>query len=273
MSSYTSKELAGVGKAGSIAEESLMGVRTVQAFNGQEEMVEKYTAELGKGKKFAVQKGLWGGVFGGIFLLFLFTYFGGGIYYGGQLLRWKIIESPGDVFIVVISMLIGAYFLGLISPHLMVLLNARVAAATIYEIIDRVGTNLFQCKFLIFVSADSWNRCLLWWRSKDQQYCWKSCFWECSLSVSNQKEGNGSKRFELDHWTWNICGIGGTLRMWKVNFSWSSDKIVRAGNWKSDDWRAGRQRAEHWLAEKSCGNCATRAYSFQWYHSKQPFDW
>ncbi|KAF1748491.1 hypothetical protein GCK72_024958 [Caenorhabditis remanei] len=137
MSSFTSKELAGVGKAGSIAEESLMGVRTVQAFNGQEEMVEKYTAELGKGKSYAVQKGLWGGVFGGIFLLFLFTYFGGGIYYGGQLLRWKIIESPGDVFIVVISMLIGAYFLGLISPHLMVLLNARVAAATIYEIIDR----------------------------------------------------------------------------------------------------------------------------------------
>uniref|UniRef100_A0A1I7US64 ABC transporter ATP-binding protein n=1 Tax=Caenorhabditis tropicalis TaxID=1561998 RepID=A0A1I7US64_9PELO len=137
MSSFTSKELAGVGKAGSIAEESLMGVRTVQAFNGQEEMAEKYTTELGKGKSFAVQKGLWGGVFGGIFLLFLFTYFGGGIYYGGQLLRWKIIESPGDVFIVVISMLIGAYFLGLISPHLMVLLNARVAAATIYEIIDR----------------------------------------------------------------------------------------------------------------------------------------
>ncbi|CAI2356227.1 unnamed protein product [Caenorhabditis sp. 36 PRJEB53466] len=137
MSSFTSKELSGVGKAGSIAEESLMGVRTVQAFNGQEEMVEKYTTELGKGKAFAIQKGLWGGVFGGVFLLCLFTYFGGGIYYGGQLLRWKIIASPGDVFIVVISMLIGAYFLGLISPHLMVLLNARVAAATIYEIIDR----------------------------------------------------------------------------------------------------------------------------------------
>ncbi|CAP21602.2 Protein CBR-PGP-12 [Caenorhabditis briggsae] len=97
-----------------------------------------YTAELGKGKSYAVKKGLWGGFFGGIFLLILFTYFGGGIFYGGQLLRWKIIENPGDVFIVVFSMLIGAYFLGLISPHLMVLLNARVAAATIYEVIDRV---------------------------------------------------------------------------------------------------------------------------------------
>lgn len=116
----------------------------------------RYTVELGKGKSFAIQKGLWGGVFGGIFLLFLFSYFGGGIYYGGQLLRWKIIETPGDVFIVVISMLIGAYFLGLISPHLMVLLNARVAAATIYEIIDRVSCLwimqidvFFVCRLLI----------------------------------------------------------------------------------------------------------------------------
>ncbi|VDM25547.1 unnamed protein product [Toxocara canis] len=35
------------------------------------------------------------------------------------------------------SMLLGAYFLGLVSPHLMVLLNARVAAGSIYQIIDR----------------------------------------------------------------------------------------------------------------------------------------
>jgi len=41
MTSTTLKELGNVGKAGSIAEESLMGVRTVQAFNGQEEMTER----------------------------------------------------------------------------------------------------------------------------------------------------------------------------------------------------------------------------------------
>ncbi|KAK5980003.1 ABC transporter ATP-binding protein [Trichostrongylus colubriformis] len=99
MTSTTMSELAGVGKAGSIAEESLMGVRTVQAFNGQQEMVDRY---------------------------------------GGYLLKVNIIKTPGDVFIVVMSILLGAYFLGLISPHLMVLLNARVAAATIYQTIDRV---------------------------------------------------------------------------------------------------------------------------------------
>ena len=59
--------------------------------------------------------------------------------YGAYLLKVDVIHKPGDVFIVVMSMLLGAYFLGLISPHLMVLLNARVSAATIYNTINRVG--------------------------------------------------------------------------------------------------------------------------------------
>ena len=42
MTSTTNAELEGVGKAGAIAEECLMGVRTVQAFNGQETMVDRY---------------------------------------------------------------------------------------------------------------------------------------------------------------------------------------------------------------------------------------
>ena len=64
--------------------------------------------------------------------------------YGAYLLKVDIIHKPGDVFIVVMSMLLGAYFLGLISPHLMVLLNARVSAATIYNTINRVGVELLS---------------------------------------------------------------------------------------------------------------------------------
>ncbi|KAL6733659.1 hypothetical protein Aduo_004290 [Ancylostoma duodenale] len=138
MTSTTMKELAGVGKAGSIAEESLMGVRTVQAFNGQQEMVDRYSAELSRGKAFAIWKGFWSGFLGGFFFFVLFSFLGCGMLYGGYLLKVQIIKTPGEVFIVVMSMLLGAYFLGLISPHLMVLLNARVAAATVYQAIDRV---------------------------------------------------------------------------------------------------------------------------------------
>ncbi|CAI2356229.1 unnamed protein product [Caenorhabditis sp. 36 PRJEB53466] len=138
MTSTTIKELVNVGKAGSIAEESLMGVRTVQAFNGQEEMVGRYEAELEKGRKYAVWKGFWSGFFGGMFFFWLFSFLGSGLLYGAYLLKVGIIKTPGDVFICVMSMLLGAYFLGLISPHMMVLLNARVSAATIYQTIDRI---------------------------------------------------------------------------------------------------------------------------------------
>ncbi|WKX93307.1 hypothetical protein Q1695_010952 [Nippostrongylus brasiliensis] len=138
MTSTTMSELGGVGKAGSIAEESLMGVRTVQAFNGQMEMVERYATELERGKKYAIWKGFWSGFLGGLFFFVLFAFLGCGMLYGGYLLKVNIIKTPGEVFIVVMSMLLGAYFLGLISPHLMVLLNARVAAATIYQTIDRI---------------------------------------------------------------------------------------------------------------------------------------
>ncbi|CAI2356228.1 unnamed protein product [Caenorhabditis sp. 36 PRJEB53466] len=134
----TMEELDKVGVAGAIAEEALMGVRTIQAFNGQEEMVAKYENELNCGKKHAVMGGFWSGFFGGLFFFWLIAFVGTGVLYGGYLLKVGIIKAPGDVFIIIIAMLLGAYFLGLISPHLMVLLNARVSAASIYKTIDRV---------------------------------------------------------------------------------------------------------------------------------------
>ncbi|VDM74685.1 unnamed protein product [Strongylus vulgaris] len=97
-----------------------------------------YSAELNRGKVYAIWKGFWSGFLGGLFFFVLFAFLGCGMLYGGYLLKVGIIKTPGEVFIVVMSMLLGAYFLGLISPHLMVLLNARVAAATIYQTIDRV---------------------------------------------------------------------------------------------------------------------------------------
>ncbi|KHJ99471.1 ABC transporter transmembrane region, partial [Oesophagostomum dentatum] len=134
----TSKELKDVGRAGAVAEEAVLGVRTVQALNGQEEMVERYSKELSKGQSHAKTKCFWSGFWGGFFYVILFTYIGAGFLFGGHLLKIGVITNTGELVTVVISMMIGAYFLGVISPHLMVLLNARVSAATIYHIIDRV---------------------------------------------------------------------------------------------------------------------------------------
>jgi len=84
------KELGGVGKAGAIAEEAILGVRTVQAFNGQEVMVQRsnrrsifiysfrYEEQLSAGKRFAVEKSFWSGFFGGLFFFLLYAFFAAG---------------------------------------------------------------------------------------------------------------------------------------------------------------------------------------------------
>lgn len=41
------------------------------------------------------------------------------------------------------SYILGAYFLGLLGPHMMTLLKARTAAAVIYKTIDKVIMHVF----------------------------------------------------------------------------------------------------------------------------------
>lgn len=62
--------------------------------------------------------------------------------YGGYLYKVGIVKEPGDIFIVANAIVFGAYFLGILSPHLMAVTNAKVAAAVIYQTIDRVSAPL-----------------------------------------------------------------------------------------------------------------------------------
>uniref|UniRef100_A0A0K0D4W2 ABC transmembrane type-1 domain-containing protein n=1 Tax=Angiostrongylus cantonensis TaxID=6313 RepID=A0A0K0D4W2_ANGCA len=78
ISESTSKELKDIGRAGAIAEESVLGVRTVQALNGQEEMVARYSQQLEKGTGHASSKSFWSGLWGGIFYIVLFVFIGSG---------------------------------------------------------------------------------------------------------------------------------------------------------------------------------------------------
>ena len=134
----TMKELNYIAQAGIIAEESIMGVRTVQAFNGQDEMVTRYRTELSKGTKHGIRTEQWGGFLMGSLFFLTYAFLGTGILFGSYLLQLGIMSNPGHVFICISSQFLGIFFIGLISPHLMTLLNARVAAAVIYETIDRI---------------------------------------------------------------------------------------------------------------------------------------
>lgn len=79
MSAATKKELKGIAKAGAVAEESILGVRTVQSCNGEEEMVRRYRSELMKGRAHGVRKALWSGFIGGAFFFVLHVFLGAGL--------------------------------------------------------------------------------------------------------------------------------------------------------------------------------------------------
>uniref|UniRef100_A0A1I7S460 ABC transmembrane type-1 domain-containing protein n=1 Tax=Bursaphelenchus xylophilus TaxID=6326 RepID=A0A1I7S460_BURXY len=131
------EEMAIYGKAGQIAEEAISGVRTVAAFNGQEQEVERYSEELEKGVRAGLRKGNHSGVLSGFMTMITVVYMGIAILYGTFLYQIGILDTPGDIFVVLTALLSGAYHLGNASPHLMVLLTARVSAATIYKTIAR----------------------------------------------------------------------------------------------------------------------------------------
>ncbi|KAI6228041.1 hypothetical protein M3Y95_00580600 [Aphelenchoides besseyi] len=140
ISSAARKELEVYGKAGAVAEEAIGSVRTVAAFNGQETEVERYRQSLYEGMRSGLKKGFHSGLLNGFLLFTVMFCMGSAILYGSYLYSIGIIETPGDIFVVLLAIMSGAYHLGMASPHLMVILTARVAAATVYRTIARVPT-------------------------------------------------------------------------------------------------------------------------------------
>ncbi|KAK0394446.1 hypothetical protein QR680_000741 [Steinernema hermaphroditum] len=132
------KQMYLVGKAGGIMEECILNVKTVSSCNGQPTMIERFKDVLKKGRFHAIMTYFWNGLFDGIFFIILYFSFGGGFYYGGKVYHDGLTDEPGNMFIVAVAILFGSYFLGVVSPHLVTVLKARVAAAIIYKTIDRV---------------------------------------------------------------------------------------------------------------------------------------
>uniref|UniRef100_A0A1I8AT29 ABC transmembrane type-1 domain-containing protein n=1 Tax=Steinernema glaseri TaxID=37863 RepID=A0A1I8AT29_9BILA len=137
MSQEARREMGIYAKAGCIAEEAIGGIRTVAAFNAQEHEVKKYQQVLKQGVKSGLRKGAYSGCLSASLLLIIFVFMGSCLLYGSYLYKIGILDTPGDIFVVLMAIMSGAYHLGQASPHLMVMLNARIAASTVYQTIDR----------------------------------------------------------------------------------------------------------------------------------------
>ncbi|XP_039593488.1 ATP-dependent translocase ABCB1-like [Polypterus senegalus] len=145
LATLTSKELTSYAKAGAIAEEALVAIRTVVAFNGQQKASEKYEANLVEAKQLGVKKSITTNVSLGLSQFFIFCAYALAFWYGTKL----AIEEPenysiGKVLTVFFSVLTGTFSLGQAAPNLESIASARGAAYEVYKTIDEIlqGLNL-----------------------------------------------------------------------------------------------------------------------------------
>ncbi|KAL5006626.1 hypothetical protein ScPMuIL_015432 [Solemya velum] len=137
---FAQKESAAYAGAGSIAEESLLSIRTVAAFNGQEKDYERYSANLHVAKSTAMGKGMVIGLGTGIMWIIVYSIFSVAFWYGLKIFREgdDSIE-PGRVLTVFMSIMVGSFSIGQALPTLEIFGTARGAAAKVYKIIETVS--------------------------------------------------------------------------------------------------------------------------------------
>ncbi|GFR90452.1 ATP-binding cassette sub-family B member 1 [Elysia marginata] len=123
-------------KAGGVAEEVISSMRTVQAFGGQEKEALRYARGLTEAKDLGVRKSMVNGIGTGIGWCIIFANWGLGFWYGGWLVRHSD-YSVKDMMTVFFTSLIGCLSLGLAMPSLITINTGRVAAFSVFQIIDR----------------------------------------------------------------------------------------------------------------------------------------
>ncbi|KAK3571853.1 hypothetical protein QTP86_020453, partial [Hemibagrus guttatus] len=137
LATLTTKELTAYAKAGAVAEEVLVAIRTVIAFNGQNKALQKYETNLADAKKIGVKKAITTNMSLGLTQLFILATYALAFWYGTKL----SVDEPenysiGKVLTVFFSVMIGAFSLGQGAPNLESVAKARGAAYAIYSTID-----------------------------------------------------------------------------------------------------------------------------------------
>ncbi|KAJ8354419.1 hypothetical protein SKAU_G00219860 [Synaphobranchus kaupii] len=133
----SNKERSAYAEAGSVAEEILVAIRTVMAFNGQNKATEKYETILEDAKHFGVKRALISNLSLGAMQCIIYFTYALGFWYGTKL----SVDEPenysiGSVVIVFFSVLIGLSSLGGGAKQFEAIVNARGAAYEIYKTID-----------------------------------------------------------------------------------------------------------------------------------------
>ncbi|CAI2324374.1 unnamed protein product [Caenorhabditis sp. 36 PRJEB53466] len=119
----------------SIIEESVLNVRTVQACNGQQFMINKFKRVNESIKKYYNKSTFWAGFFDGLALFVIYFITGISLFFGCRLYFDGEIKKAGDVILVVNTVCVTGYFLGLLGPHMSSLQRAATSFQLLHDVI------------------------------------------------------------------------------------------------------------------------------------------
>eukprot|EP01117_Protostelium_nocturnum_P020654 TRINITY_DN93_c0_g2_i1.p1 TRINITY_DN93_c0_g2~~TRINITY_DN93_c0_g2_i1.p1 ORF type:complete len:1261 (-),score=421.67 TRINITY_DN93_c0_g2_i1:351-4133(-) len=126
-------------QAGSVAEQAFGGLRTIYSFSLQKRFQKRYEEKL----EIALRENYWSGAFVGvgfgILIFVVFASYGLSLWYGAKLVRDGTDGMDGGkVLTVFLALVMGAFALMAMSPHLSSFGKGRAAAFQVFETIDRV---------------------------------------------------------------------------------------------------------------------------------------
>lgn len=133
---YQQIELDFVGKAASLAEETLSTVRTVKAFAMNEHLAAVYDGRNSLATAASRRRAIATGIGVGGFFFCVYSAYALAFFFGSKLVASGNIES-GTVMNVIFSVLIGAFGMAMLAPNLQALSFAQAAGGKVYETIDR----------------------------------------------------------------------------------------------------------------------------------------
>ncbi|KAL3476097.1 P-loop containing nucleoside triphosphate hydrolase protein [Aspergillus californicus] len=133
---YSKKSLESYGAGGTVAEEVISSIRNATAFGTQDKLAKQYETHLAEAEKWGTKNQVIMGFMVGAMFGLMFSNYGLGFWMGSRFLVDGAVDV-GDVLTVLMSILIGSFSLGNVSPNAQAFTNGVAAAAKIFGTIDR----------------------------------------------------------------------------------------------------------------------------------------
>ena len=147
MKAHASASQSLYAKAGAVAEEVLMAIRTVASFGGEQKECTRYNALLWEGRTKGVKVAIKSGLMIALVLSSMFAVYGLALYIGGILIEREIVNSTtgqiydgGDIYVVLTSVVMSAFALGSLSPSLQAFSEGTAALEGLYTTIESKST-------------------------------------------------------------------------------------------------------------------------------------